>query len=318
MRSPAPAFTSLLILTGGLFAASALPALAAIERVVEKTFAVGGAGTLRVETQGGAIRVQPGASAAVRVVARQKIRASTEAEADELLQKLELTLEQSGNDVSAVARYEKRSSWSFGAWPPVTVEFEVTVPAEFATRLRTSGGGIVVGSLSGACEARTSGGAIKLGDIGGAVIAQTSGGGITLASGGGTAKLHTSGGSITVGRVAGAADLATSGGGITIEAVGGKLRAHTSGGSIRAGITGALAEDCSLSTSGGSVRVNVSPTAAFHLDAATSGGGVDAEGLTITLEKSGRDRSRLAGAVNGGGPVLKLRSSGGGIAVRAM
>ncbi|MDP3073927.1 MAG: DUF4097 family beta strand repeat-containing protein [Opitutaceae bacterium] len=311
-----PAFASCLILSGGLFAASASPAPAAIERVVEKTFTVAGAGTLRIETQGGGIRVQPGAASAVRVVARQKIRAATEAEADELLKKLELTFEQSGNDVSAVARYEKRSGWGFGSWPPVTVEFEVTVPAEFATRLQTSGGGIVVGDLRGACDARTSGGAIKLGTMGGAVVAKTSGGGITLAGGAATATLHTSGGSITAGRVAGAADLSTSGGGIVIEAVGGKLRAHTSGGSIRAGITGALSDDCSLSTSGGSVKVNVSRTAAFQLDAATSGGGVDASGLAITLEKSGRDRSRLAGAVNGGGPVLKLRSSGGGIGVR--
>ncbi len=55
---------------------------------------------------------------------------------------------------------------------------------------------------------------------------------------------------------------------------------------------------------------------ACRLDASASGGDVDAEGLTLTLEKSGRSRGRLAGAVNGGGPVLKLRSSGGGISIR--
>ena len=48
--------------------------------------------------------------------------------------------------------------------------------------------------------------------------------------------------------------------------------------------------------------------------ASTSGGSVDAEGLTLTLEKGGR--SRLAGNVNGGGPLLKLRTSGGNIEVR--
>ena len=37
-------------------------------------------------------------------------------------------------------------------------------------------------------------------------------------------------------------------------------------------------------------------------------GKVDAEGLTITLEKSNRGRSQLTGAVNGGGPLLKLRT----------
>ena len=76
---------------------------------------------------------------------------------------------------------------------------------------------------------------------------------------------------------------------MTIDSVANSLKAHTSGGSVRANIAGALKEECSLSTSGGSVNVTVDKTAAFNLDASTSGGGVDAQGLTITLEKSNRD-----------------------------
>jgi hypothetical protein len=60
----------------------------------------------------------------------------------------------------------------------------------------------------------------------------------------------------------------------------------------------------------------VDKAAAFRLDASTSGGSVDAEGLTITLEKSSRGRTQLAGAVNGGGALLKLRSSGGDVVVK--
>jgi hypothetical protein len=92
------------------------------------------------------------------------------------------------------------------------------------------------------------------------------------------------------------------------------LKADTSGGNIRAAVAGALQEDCLLTTSGGTVRVTVDKAAAFRLDASTSGGSVDAGGLT--LEQASRSRLRLAGAVNGGGPLLKLRSSGGGIVVR--
>jgi hypothetical protein len=53
----------------------------------------------------------------------------------------------------------------------------------------------------------------------------------------------------------------------------------------------------------------------FQLDAATSGGDVNAAGLTITIDRGGQGKSSLSGAVNGGGPVLKLRSSGGDIVV---
>lgn len=307
------------VLAAGLLAIAPAPAAAQsrLERLVEKQFTVTAAGTLRVETAGGTIRVSPTTDSVVRIRAKQRIRASSEAEADELLKKLELTLEQHGNDVRAVARYERRSpGFHFGSWPPVQVDFEIETPAAFATELNTSGGGITVGDLTGKVRARTSGGSITLGRLGGAVDAGTSGGHISLAESGGPAELKTSGGNISVGRVNGPADLSTSGGSIKIESAAGRLRAHTSGGSIRAGITGALRDECSLSTSGGSVRVAVDRSAAFRLDASTSGGHVDAEGMTLTLEKA--SRGRLAGAVNGGGPLLKIRTSGGSISVRPL
>jgi hypothetical protein len=309
---------SALRLTFAALLAAAATAHAKIERTVEQTFAVTGAGLLRAETFGGSIRVAPGADQTVRVLVKQTIKAGTEAEADELLKKLDLTLEQEGNDVRLVAKYERKpDGWRlWTSWPPVQVAFEVTVPAGYATQLSTSGGGITVGDLQGACDARTSGGAIKLGKMGGAVSAHTSGGSIALAGAAGTATLKTSGGNISAGLIAGAADLSTSGGNIKVDSVVGALRAHTSGGSVSAAIAGPLKDDCSLSTSGGSVRVAVDQAAAFRLDASTSGGGVDASGLTITLEKTSRDRNRLAGAVNGGGPLLKLRTSGGSISVR--
>jgi hypothetical protein len=292
--------TARLLFAVGLMSASALVSHARIERTVEKNFNVAGVGTLRVETHGGEIRVAPSSDSVVRITARQRINANSEAEADELLQKLELTFDQSGSDVRVVSKYEKRpSGFRFGSWPPVQVDIVVTVPAGFATELNTSGGAITVGDLKGRADVRTSGGSIRLGKMGGEVEARTSGG------------------NITVGRVAGSADLSTSGGNISIESVVSALRADTSGGNIRAKVVGPLKDDCLLSTSGGSVRVGVDKTAAFKLEASTSGGDVDADGLTLTVESSNRNRSKLAGTVNGGGPLLKLRSSGGGIVLRA-
>lgn len=305
-------------LTAGLLAATSTAACARIERLVEKTFNVGSAGTLRIETAGGEVRVAAGGDGMVKITARQRINADTDAEADELLKKLEFSIEQSGNDVTARAKYERqRSEFHWGSWPPVRVDFIVTIPANFAADLHTSGGGITVGDLAGRVTARTSGGGIKLGKMGSTVDARTSGGNVTLEAARGDVELSSSGGNIDVGRVDGTAEISTSGGGIKIESVEGRVNARTSGGSIRAGIAGPLKGDCALSTSGGSVRVNVDKSAAFRLAASTSGGGVDAEGLTLTLEKSSRNRSTLSGSVNGGGPTLKLRSSGGDIVVRA-
>lgn len=305
------------LLTAAALAVTTSVALARIDRTVEKTFAVKGAGNLRVETQGGEIRITPSNDSAVKITVKQKIKADTDAEADELLKKLELVLEQHGDDVVASAKYEDRPvGFHWGSWPPVNVDFVISMPANFATDLHTSGGPITVGDVNAKVKARTSGGPIVLGRIGAPVDAHTSGGPITLTEAKGDVDLNTSGGSITVGKVEGAAALSTSGGGIKIDSVVNTVRAHTSGGSIRAGILGSLKEDCDLSTSGGSVKVTVDKAAAFKLDASTSGGDVDAEGLTLTIEKSSRGRSRLAGNVNGGGPLLKLRTSGGDIEVR--
>ena len=304
-----------LLLAAGLLAFAPVSAHAKIERTVEKTFAVQPGGELKVETQGGDIRVQTSPDPAVKVVAKQQIRASSDAEADELLKKLTLTIEQQADGVSASARYEKTSGFHFGSWPPVQVDFIVTVPVNYHVTLKTSGGDVTVGDLMGRVHARTSGGDVTLGKIAGDIDAGTSGGNVRLTEGSATVKLGTSGGDIRVGRAVGPTDLDTSGGDIDIKSVENTLHASTSGGDVSAGIGGALKGDCRLGTSGGRVRVTVDKGVAFNLDAATSGGDVDATGLTITIEKGGSGRSRLSGKVNGGGPLLKLRSSGGDIIV---
>ena len=307
-----------LLLTAGLLAMSTSIAHAKIERVVEKSFAVQPGGVLKVETQGGNVRVSTSADATVKVTARERIRASSDAEADEILKKLTLDIDQSAEGVSAFAKYEKQAiGFHWGSWPPVQVDFTVTVPVNYNLQLKTSGGDITVGNLNGKVFVRTSGGDITLGKISGDIDGGTSGGNVRLEEGSAEVKLGTSGGDIRVGRAVGPTDLGTSGGNIDIKSVENTLHAATSGGDVSAGIAGALKGDCKLSTSGGRVRVTVDKGVAFDLDAATSGGDVDATGLTITIEKGGSGRSRLSGKVNGGGPLLKLRSSGGDVIVQS-
>lgn len=309
--------TSVTLLAAGLLALLPLTTQARIERRVEKSFTVQPGGTLTLETQGGDIHVRTGSGREVHIVAIEKINTDSDRRADELLKDLALAFDQSGNDVAAKAKYEKSmTGFHWGAWPPVQVGFEVTVPAEFNAVARTSGGDITIGDLAGKVDAHTSGGDIKLGRIDGRVRAQTSGGDVHLDEASGSADLGTSGGDIVVGHVRGPVDAETSGGDIRVDALEGELKAQTSGGDIKARLRGKLSGDCVLGTSGGEIRVAVDRGAAFDLDAATSGGDVQAEGLTLTIERGGVGKSRLAGAVNGGGPRLKLRTSGGDITVR--
>ncbi|HKB89405.1 MAG TPA: DUF4097 family beta strand repeat-containing protein [Opitutaceae bacterium] len=295
-----------------------LSARAVIERTVSDSFPVQAGGTLKVETFSGGIHVQSAAGSTVKVEIREKIDASSEAEADELLKKLALSRESHGVDVSIVAKYDGENhgfhmSWGHW-WPPVQLEITVTVPENYNVDLATSGGGISVGDLRGLILTRTSGGALKFGKITGEIKGKTSGGGIFLESCSGKADLNTSGGSIRVGTLSGPAQLHTSGGGIAIKSAVGPLSAHTSGGSIDVGFSGPLTGDCDLVTSGGGIRVEIDAKSNFNLDAKTSAGSVKCS-LPITMDHADGERSRIEGKVGTGGPLLKLRSSAGSIHV---
>jgi hypothetical protein len=304
-----------LIASAGILAALTASASAKIERVVEKTFQVQPGVHLNVATAGGEIRIESSNDPVVKIVAKEHIRAGSDAEADDILKKLDLKFEQSGNEVSASANYESSMGFHLSSWPPVQVDFVVTVPASASVDLKTSGGDIIVGDLEGTVHAHTSGGDVKLGSIGGDIDASTSGGNVVLAEGRSSVRLATSGGNVSAKHLAGPSDLRTSGGDIKVDSAENTLKAETSGGDVKAGFDGDLKGDCYLSTSGGQVKASVGKQVGFHLDAATSGGEVDASGLTITIDRGGVGKSSLAGLVNGGGAVLKLRSSGGDIEV---
>jgi hypothetical protein len=67
-----------------------------------------------------------------------------------------------------------------------------------------------------------------------------------------------------------------------------------------------------LSTSGGSINVELASSLRVDVDAETSGGGVSTD-FPVVMGDS--DRRRLRTAINGGGPLLHLRTSGGGIRI---
>ncbi len=305
------------LLATGLLALAPLALSAKIVRTVERSFTVQPGGNLTVVTQGGDIVVHTADTPEVRVVARQTVRANTDAEADKLLADQSLRIEQQGNDVVAEAKYERsKSGLVWKSWPPVTVDFTVTVPRSYNLGLTTSGGDIGVESLQGQVKARTSGGDLNFARIDGELEARTSGGDIYLKEGTARAKLTTSGGDIDVERAGGPTEVSTSGGNIRIEVATELVSATTSGGNVRVSLAGPLQRDAFVSTSGGNVVVRVPAAAGFQLDARTSGGDVKAAGITLKISEGGVGKSRLAGAVNGGGPVLKLRTSGGDITLK--
>jgi hypothetical protein len=123
--------------------------------------------------------------------------------------------------------------------------------------------------------------------------------------------VKTSGGSIRIGKVAGEVKAITSGGSIKVKEVKGTINAKTSGGSVTAYISEQPEGDCSLTTSGGSVSAHLAGNIKVYVDAKTSGGTAHSD-FSIDGEKSKR---KIRGKINGGGPELYLRTSGGGVKI---
>lgn len=158
------------------------------------------------------------------------------------------------------------------------VEFIITVPEQFDIQLDTSGGSLEISDITGDINA------------------------------------HTSGGSIRVGTIKGDVELDTSGGSIKTEEVYGALNARTSGGSIKATFAEQLKDDAVLDTSGGSITAYLVEDIQIDLDASTSGGRVSTD-----FDVTGKVKKRsIRGEINGGGPKLKLRTSGGSVTIRSL
>jgi hypothetical protein len=165
--------------------------------------------------------------------------------------------------------------------------------------IQTGAGNIEVHKCSGDLGASSGGGNLSLGDVIGAVQAETTGGSVHLDGARGRVQVTTGGGSVELLNLNQGARVETGAGGITAEFVG--KRGDFS--------------DSSLHTAAGDVVVylpkDLPVTVHASSDMATGHGIVsEFSGLRITKEGSNyTPRSMYAeGALNGGGPVLKVRT----------
>ncbi len=265
-----------------------LPALSK-EEEIKKSYSVSAGGNLVLESERGSINVDSWDKSQVEVLVIKKARNQ------EKLKDFKVTFEKQGDTITIQGD---------GAWGSrVNVEYKIKVPQTFNLNLKTGGGSIEVGDLSGIIKLDTSGGSIKVGNVKrGSVDVDTSGGSIEVGDVNGDLKAQTSGGSIHTGKVTGESLVDTSGGSIRVEGGGKQLKAETSGGSVRVGPSDGNVD---VDTSGGSIRIE--PTKG-NVKAVTSGGSIKIDNSSgeVFAETSG-------GSISIGGSVgLTVAETGGG------
>jgi len=268
------------------------------------------------------------------VAGRQATIVVTSDRAD-LGERYDFRFQQGGGRLEMVAERKDKGlfSWFPGSRHQGDARIMIEVPRGTPVELDSAGGGIDLSALDAGVKASSAGGSVEVADIRGDIALSSSGGGVQLRSVRGTVRLHSSGGSVhaqgieggvfaessggsvTLENVSGDIEASSSGGGVRIEGAGGRVKAGSSGGPVHVSFAAGNAKGGDIDSSGGGVATTLDRAAGVELDAVSSGGPVHCD-LPVTRE--GRIASdRLRGRLNGGGALLRLRSSGGGITIKS-
>lgn len=188
-------------------------------------------------------------------------------------------------------------------------------------RLDLGGGEIVVRQVTGRMEASTRGGGnIRVEHAGKDVALATGSGMIDVLHAGGTVSASSGSGGIKV-RSAGNVECSAGAGQIQLYDLNGGVRASLGAGSIIAElVAGRLLRDSVLTTGQGDITVYIPsnfPVTIEAMNASPGGHRIVSEFSEIRPRvESGTLRAEAQGALNGGGPVLRLTASGGTIYLR--
>jgi len=176
--------------------------------------------------------------------------------------------------------------------------------------LETAGGNIAVGQAENFVNVRTGGGQIDFGEVRGSVRAQTGGGGIHVMYVSGPMEVESSGGSICVTGASGAVQAATSGGSITAWI---NPAAPAGNGPVR------LEGPSQLASGTGDIIVYLPRNLAANIDALVANGTeqhIEADAALHLMKQAplnGVGPVHAVGVLNGGGALLKLRTTAGKI-----
>jgi hypothetical protein len=277
------------------------------EQHVRKTVNASTATRLVLNAEYGSIHAHPATGNNVDVDVYFRGYPPSRAEFDRMLRDFSLDVDHNASELRITGKFKNGRkpyindagsflSWLFGGssvWLR-NMEYEVNVPARLESSMNTSGGSISAEGLRNSINVRTSGGAIHVSAIQGNLDAWTSGGSIAIDQVSGFVNAHTSGGALQLHDLNAGVDASTSGGGVT------------------AAFADQPSKDSRLSTSGGSINVRLGEKVHLNVDASTSGGSVS----TDFAPRDEHHRSELRTELNGGGPLLRLHTSGGGISIR--
>lgn len=276
----------------------------------EKTFQVTGPVDLEVLTRSGDITVRTGPSGSVFIrgkifVGDHWLFGKRQADVSEIQQ--HPPLRQEGNSIHI----------DYVNVRDISVDYEITVPADTALRTRSGSGDQTIEGIHGNADLQAGSGDMKLASLTGAIHLQTGSGNVRAHDISGSVRGGAGSGDIEVDeRSTGDIDLHTGSGNVTVRGIQGAFRADAGSGDITA--EGKQSGAWEIRTGSGNVHVRLPGNSAFDADISTSSGTIDVDS-PIEMTVQGRvqeSRKTIHGKVRGGGPLLSVRTGSGDIRIQ--
>lgn len=251
-----------------------------IEKPFQQSYPLKSGGTLEVSNTNGGITVEAWDRAEVRVEAVKKIKAETSAKAEEVAKQIKIDVRQSAGSLRIETVMPRGNGGGFLDWLTgnnvnANVTYKIKAPRDVVAKLDNTNGGL------------------------------------RLVGTRGRAELETVNGGVTVERTEGDVRVETTNGGITVIEAAGALDGSTTNGAITAHLN-RVDGDINLETTNGSVTLKVPRDLRANLDVSTWNGGIHSD---LDVQGGEKTRRHLSGEVNGGGGLLKVETTNGGVRI---
>jgi hypothetical protein len=271
-----------------------------VKDTIKKSFEVSSGGRLYVDLDHGTVEVRAGGGSGVSVEVEREVDVDSKTDAKRILEDHELEFSQDGDDVTIRSRYDGDGGlWS--GWKDrarMSIKVLVRVPENYDVDFATGAGNVTVRDISGDVDGTTGAGNITIGQVDGSVEIRSGSGNIEIAGVSGELEVKSGAGNISVGYVRG------------------QVSAHTGAGNISAKITQQPQSDSELETGAGNITVYIAQDVRCDVDAVAVLGSASTD-FDLNVEGKWMKKS-FAGAVNGGGPDLRLRSGVGNVELKRL
>jgi DUF4097 and DUF4098 domain-containing protein YvlB len=226
---------------------------------------------LDVISANGPLRVTAGASDRASVQATAEIAAGSEADADEIMERIAsgIVLSEGSLDIHDRGTHAWRDDGR------VEVAYVIEVPVATRARIELANGPVEVRGIDGPLDVQHANGPMRIAGVSQAVAVHTINGGLQAERCGAAVEVAAINGPLTLRDVTGRVEIDTTNGPIELERISGGIQAHALNGPIS--YEGDLGGDLDLSAHNGGISLRLPAASRFDLDAASARGVVDSE-----------------------------------------